>query len=50
MTSNVLQDNNIILNRTVVHSRCLSEEVSSMMAISLNHWRTWRISSWQWAT
>ncbi|MFH0256862.1 hypothetical protein ACGRL8_07370 [Vibrio rumoiensis] len=48
MTSNLLQDNNIILNRTVPHSLHLAETVTFMTAIMLNHWRMWRISLWQW--
>lgn len=48
MTSKMLQDNNIILNRTVVHSRYLSEVVlSTILHLRCNGWRIWHISSWR---
>lgn len=48
MTSNVLQDNNIILNPTVAHSRDLSEGASSTPSnLHFNGWRIWHMSSWR---
>lgn len=48
MTSNVLQDNNIILDPTVAHSRDLSEVASSTTSnLHFNGWRIWHMSSWR---